>query len=68
MATHYTSDHGWSRYWSTGPEQIQAALQAPVIKPGPVRTLVDMTEAEILEIERVHGCDVIRPKSDESGG
>jgi hypothetical protein len=66
MATRYTSDHSWSRYWSTGPEQIQDALQAPHYHPSEVRTLADMTEDEINELEKTTGCKVIRPVPDEA--
>lgn len=68
MATFPGSDHGWASYWSRGAEDIQDALRPPDPAPGRVRTIEDLTEKEIREIEQAHGCKVIRPlRSTDSG-
>lgn len=51
-------DHGWSRYWSNGPEQVAQALAAPPVPVYGVRTLEDMNRSEIEAIEARYRCQV----------
>lgn len=58
----FNTDHQWSRYWSNGAEQIADALKrAPDMGPGEIRTLSDMSENEIAELEKRYGCQVKPP-------
>lgn len=46
-----------------GEDSVKARAKGP-----PVRTLRDMSEAELAGLERQYGCKVRRPAEDESGG
>ncbi len=58
MGNWHTADHGWSRYWSNGPEEVAKALAAPAIPVYGVRTLNDMDRREIEAIEAQYQCQV----------
>lgn len=53
-------DRAWANMWSQGGAAIERALREPNPKPRPVRTLADMTEDEIAQIERHYGMKVRR--------
>ena len=51
----------WIDYWTQGYEEIQASLKpCPSLVSLPVRTLADMDEREIIALENLYGCRVIR--------
>jgi len=56
----FQSDNVYSKYWSTGPEHIDAAMHDPNPKPGRVKTVQDMSEQEIEQLEQQYGCKVNR--------
>ena len=57
--------HAWYGVFSPGGEFLNgippAQERVKNIKPPPCRTLADMTEEEILDIEKRYGMPVIRP-------
>lgn len=54
----HAADHGWSRYWSNGPEEVAKALNTPADTIYGVRTLEDMDRSEIEAIEAQYRCQV----------
>ncbi len=58
MGNWHTADHGWSRYWSNGPEEVAKALAAPAVPVYGVRTLKDMDRNEIEAIEARYCCQI----------
>lgn len=61
--------HAWYGVFSPGGEFLNGVppaydrLDLKNIKPPPCRTLADMTEEEIQDIERRYGMPVIRPSA-----
>jgi hypothetical protein len=58
----HAADQGWGTYWSNGPEQVANALsEAPTPIYG-VRTLDDMSKAEVEALEAQYGPVVQRDR------
>ena len=51
-------DREWANYWTNGPAQVHSAMTTPARPIYDVRTLADMTTAEIKALEAQYGCEV----------
>lgn len=57
--TAFRGDAAWANFIAVGPEDLERALRGrPEPVPAACRTLDDMTEQEIHDIERLYGCRV----------